>query len=102
MTTVRDLLDTPLDAPRVRSLEAACDQLAARPLEDTIAELRTAVAQPVTGEGGRRLHVLVSTLYHRAGASLELTKSLRAEIEAAQTAEHTEEDHHVVPERELP
>jgi len=89
--TVRSLLDAPLKMPRLRSLEEACDQLAAQPLADTLADLRTAIRQPVTGEGSRRLHVLVSTLYHRAGAPLDLTKELRAEIESAHTAQHTEE-----------
>jgi hypothetical protein len=89
--TVRSLLDSPLEPPRVFSLEAACARIAARPLDATLTEMRQAIALPVTGEGRRRLHVLVSTLYHRAGAPLTLTKELRAGIEAAQTAQHTEE-----------
>jgi hypothetical protein len=90
--TVRSLLDTPLQTPRVRSLEEACDQHASRPLADTLADLRRVIAgPPVTGEECRRLHVLVSTLYHRAGAPLALTERLRAEIEAAQTAQHPKE-----------
>jgi hypothetical protein len=83
--TVRDLLDDSLHSPRVRSLEAACADLAARPLDGTLAELRQAVALPVTGEACRRLHVLVSTLYHHAGAPPSLTEQLRAEIETAKS-----------------
>ncbi|BBB01124.1 hypothetical protein RVR_8381 [Actinacidiphila reveromycinica] len=83
--TVRHLLDDTLRLPRVPSLEAVCARIADRPLSVTLAELRQVVAEPVTGEGGRRLHVLVSTLYHRAGASLARTEELRASIHAAQT-----------------
>jgi hypothetical protein len=86
--TVRGLPDGPLPVPRVRSLEMACDQLATRPLADTLAELGRVVARPVTGEECRRLHVLVSTLYHRAGAPLSLTEQLRAEIETAKSRRH--------------
>lgn len=87
--TVRGLLDGPLSVPRVQSLETACARLATRPLADTLADLRRVIARPpVTGEECRRLHVLVSTLYHRAGVPLSLTEQLRAEIEAAQTVQH--------------
>jgi hypothetical protein len=74
----------------VGSLEAACAELAARPLDVTLAELEGVLAGPVTGEAGWRLHVLVSALYHHAGASLPLTERLRARIQAAQatTEEH--------------
>jgi hypothetical protein len=89
--TVRALLDDPLRLPRMYSLEAACARIADLPLDPTLAEMRQVIAQPITGEGCRRLHVLVSTLYHRAGASLALTEDLRAEIEAARTAQHIEE-----------
>ncbi|WP_405785119.1 hypothetical protein OG565_05495 [Streptomyces sp. NBC_00138] len=73
--------------PRVPSLEAACVRVAARPLDEVLADLRQIVAQPVTGETCRRLHVLVSTLYHchRTGVPLGLTEELRAAIQAAQT-----------------
>jgi hypothetical protein len=83
--TVRNLLDDPLRPPRVWSLEAACAQIAVRPLADTLADLRQVIAEPVSGEACRRLHVLVSTFYHRAGAPLALTEDLRAEIETAKS-----------------
>ena len=89
--TVRDLLSDPLRTPRVQSLEAACARIADRPLDGTLAELRQVIAEPVTGEASRRLHVLVSTLYHRAGVALEMTIALRGEIEAAHAAQTTEE-----------
>ncbi|WP_329369776.1 hypothetical protein OG896_28100 [Streptomyces sp. NBC_00669] len=90
-SAVGRLLDAELRIPRVRSLEAACAELAARPLDVTLAEIRQALEGQVGGEGRRRLHVLVSTLYHRAGASLDLTIALRTEIEAAPAAPPTEE-----------
>jgi hypothetical protein len=64
-------------------LEAACDAIAGRPLTLTLAEIRRALDGSLDGESKRRLHVLVSTLYHRAGATLALTEELRAAIEAA-------------------
>lgn len=84
--TVRGLLDAPLRTPRVRSLEQACDRLAAQPLAETLADLRQVTANPITTESCRRLHVLISALYHRAGAPLALTEELRAEAEAAKAA----------------
>ena len=89
--TVRDLLEDPLPLPRVQSLEESCVRIAGRPLDVTLAEIRQALRGPVSGESRRRLHVLVSTLYHRAGASLDLTIALRTEIEAAPAAPPTEE-----------
>ncbi|WP_328463639.1 hypothetical protein [Streptomyces sp. NBC_00448] len=83
--TVGVLLDEDLRVPRVWALEAACAELAARPLDVTLAELEAVLAAPVTCEAGRRLHLLVSALYHHAGASLPLTEQLRARIQAAQT-----------------
>ncbi|BBA97180.1 hypothetical protein RVR_2807 [Actinacidiphila reveromycinica] len=96
VSSVHDLLADPLPLPRVRTLEVFCAGLAGRPLEVTLAELRRALLGPVSGESRRRLHVLVSTLYHRAGAPLDLTIELRGDIEAAPTVTFTEEDRHVV------
>ena len=87
--TVRALLDDPLRLPRMYSLEEACARIAGLPLDPTLTEMRQVIAQSITGEGCRRLHVLVSTLYHLAGAPLALTEELRAEIEAARTAQRT-------------
>ena len=87
---VRTLLDALLREPRVRSLEAEAARVASRPLDATVADLRSALRQPVTGEDCRRLHVLVSTLYHRAQAPLDLTEELRAAIEKARTTTREE------------
>lgn len=83
---VRELLDGPLDPPRVRSLETACARIAARPLDQVLAELRQVIAQPIGGEACRRAHVLISTIYHRhrEHVPLRLTEELRAGIQAAQ------------------
>lgn len=89
--TVRDILDDSLHTPRVRSLEAACARIAERPLDRTLAELRQVIAEPVTSEASWRLHVLVSTLYHRAGVALDLTIALRGEIETAHAAQPAKE-----------
>lgn len=91
--TVRDLLDNSLPLPRVQSLEVMCTRIARCPLDGTLADLRQALTAPITREAGRRLHVLISTLYHRAGVSRVLAEELRAAIEAAQTGhrDHTVE-----------
>ncbi len=91
-SAVGRLLDEELSAPRVGSLEAACDIIAGRPLTVTLGEIRRALDGPLDGEGKRRLHVLVSTLYHRAGATLALTEELRAAIEAAPAAPSTRKE----------
>lgn len=88
--TVRGLLTADLRMPRVHSLERACGALAARPLREILAELHDALTRPLGADDRRRLHVLVSHLYHHAGASLHLTTDLRAAIEATDT-HHTEE-----------
>lgn len=88
--SVGHLLDAHLSLPRVGSLEAACTELAGRPLDITVAELDLVLSSPVTGEAGWRLQVLVSALYHHAGASLPLTERLRARIQAAQATTEKE------------
>jgi hypothetical protein len=88
--TVRSLLERKLRTPRVSSLESACAQLAARPLDDTLTDLDRVLCGPVSGEAGWRLQVLVSALYHHAGASLPLTEELRARIQAAQATTEKE------------
>ena len=90
--TVRSLLDDSLCTPRVQSLEAACAELAARPLDGTLAELRQVVARPVSPEECRRLHVLISSLYHHSSASLELTTVLRHEVSSALRTRHRTEE----------
>ncbi|SDN63869.1 hypothetical protein SAMN05216259_10527 [Actinacidiphila guanduensis] len=81
---MRALLERELRSPRVPSLETACARLADRPLDDTLADLDDVLSGPVTVEAGWRLQVLVSALYHHAGASLPLTEELRARIHTAQ------------------
>lgn len=83
--TVRGLLDARLREPRVPSLEGAAARIAALPLDTTVAAIRDTLTAAVTGEDCRRLHVLVSTLYHRAGAPLGLTAELCDAIETART-----------------
>lgn len=82
--TVRSLLEQKLRTPRVPTLESACAALADRPLDETLDELDAVLSGRVSGEAGWRLQVLVSALYHHAGASLLLTEELRALIRAAE------------------
>jgi len=74
----------------VRFLEAAAAQLAARPLPETVAGIRTVLAgpTPIRPEDCRRLHILISSLYHHSGASLELTTVLRHEVSSALRTQH--------------
>jgi hypothetical protein len=88
--TVRSLLDMRLREPRVRFLEDEVARFAGKPLDDIIAELRQVTASPLDAEAWRRLHILISYLYHRCGASLALITNLRHEVN---TALHT--PHHI-------
>ena len=84
--TVRGLLDEQLRTPRVHHLETACVAVATtRSLPQLLAELDQVLAEPLPSESGWRLEVLVSVLYHHAGATLALTRTLRARIQAAQS-----------------
>jgi hypothetical protein len=83
--TVDDLLAARLREPRVHHLTVAAARVAAAPLDVVLPDLLAALSGPLTPEDCRRLHVLISTLYHRAGAPLALTTTLRAAIEAART-----------------
>jgi hypothetical protein len=84
--TIEQFLDRPLSplggVPELTQLTA---QIAAQPLEETVADLRRVIkARAVTIEDQRRLHVLISELYHRCtDADLDLVGRLRAEIVAA-------------------
>src|SRR5882757_8671477 len=62
--TVARLLAAELREPRVRFLEDEVARFAGKPLADTVAELRQVITSPLGAEAGRRLHVLVSYLYH--------------------------------------
>jgi len=81
--TVRGLLDARLREPRVRSLEDEVARFTGRPLDDTVAELRQVTAGPLDVEACRRLHVLISYLYHHCGAPFALTTNLRHEVNTA-------------------
>lgn len=91
--TVRGLLNSRLREPRVRFLEAAVAEVSARPLPETVAEIRAVLAEqtPISPEECRRLHVLISSLYHHSGASLELTTVLRHEVSSALNTHHPKE-----------
>src|SRR5574337_1158375 len=82
--TVRAFLDEEL-APgrRTHHLDALCARVAGQPLDSTVASLREVVAGRIGLEDYRRLHVLISHLYHACGASIPLTTELRAEVAAA-------------------
>jgi hypothetical protein len=88
--TVHELLEGPLREPRMRFLEDEAAQFAGKPLDDTVAELRQVTAVPLDADACRRLHVLISYLYHHCGASLALTTNLRHEVSAALRLEHKE------------
>lgn len=92
--SVQRLLQQPLGLPRVPALEAACIAVAtARPLWQTLTDLRQVLAGSLPADAGWRLQVLVSALYHHAGASLELTESLRAQVQAAQATAEKSDPH---------
>jgi hypothetical protein len=82
--SVRQLLDGELRPhTRLHHLTTLTGALAAAPLDETVADLRAALKGRITMEDHRRLHVLISTLYHQAGAGLALSDALRAEVTAA-------------------
>lgn len=55
-----------------------------RPLKETIADLRHVLGQRrIDLEEYRRLHILISHLYHRCGADIPQTVALRAEVNRA-------------------
>ena len=74
----------------MRFLEDEAARFAGKPLDDTVAELRQVTAEPLDPERCRRLHVLISHLYHHCGASFALTTSLRHEVNNALHIERKE------------
>src|SRR6478609_1762013 len=55
-----------------------------RPLTETIADLRHELGQRrIDLEKYRRLHILISHLYHRCGADIPQTVALRVEVNRA-------------------
>ncbi|SEO84135.1 hypothetical protein [Actinacidiphila rubida] len=68
---------------RAQHLEELCARFTGQPLDTTVASLRAALAVGIGMEDFRRLHVLISHLYHACGASIPLTTVLRTEVNAA-------------------
>lgn len=83
---ISEYLDHELRAfARVRDLEALADEVAQRPTDAVLRDLRTVLAQrPLSGEDSRRLNVLLSQLYH-ASATVDrrLVDQLRGEVSTA-------------------
>jgi hypothetical protein len=81
--TVADYLAAPLGVMRVREVERLARRCAAADLDDTVTDLRAALRTGVDLEEFRRLHILISYLYHEHGAGIPLVTNLRAEVGAA-------------------
>lgn len=79
--TVREFLDAPL-APgrRAAHLGELAELVSARPLDHTVADLRATLRAGVDIEGHRRLHILISHLYHQHGATIPATRRLRTQV----------------------
>lgn len=82
--TVRGLLAADL-APsrRMQHLQELCGHFTPQPLDATVTGLRDALTDPIDVEAYRRLHILISHLYHQCGASIPCTEKLRADVNAA-------------------
>ena len=79
--TVRGLLDAQLPTGRRREhLQKLCEHFTGEPLDATVTDLRGVLAGPISMEDYRRLHILISHLYHSCGASIPLNDELRAEV----------------------
>jgi hypothetical protein len=79
--TVREFLAADLaPARRMAALQELCEKFTGEPLDVTTASLRDALADRIGMEDFRRLHILISHLYHACGASIPLTTELRAEV----------------------
>jgi hypothetical protein len=87
--TVRQYLDAPLGPHRAADLEHLAKHFTGRPLADTVTDLRTELGAGIGMEHFRRLHILISHLYHQCGASIPLTTDLRAEVGQALTRHDT-------------
>jgi len=83
--TVRGYLDAALPpSRRLAALYQLLDRFADRPLDDIVTDLRRTLDEgPVSMEDYRRLHILISRLYHNHDADLTLTHALRDEVEDA-------------------
>jgi hypothetical protein len=67
----------------MQHLQELCASFTGQPLDATVAGLREALADPIDVEDYRRLHVLISHLYHACEASIPCTERLRTEVNAA-------------------
>jgi len=81
VTRVRDLLDAELGQAGGDELDQVMGRFTE--LEDTVADLRAELAEPIGLEEYRRLHLLISHLYHHCGASIPLATVLRSEVNRA-------------------
>jgi hypothetical protein len=99
--TVREFLDADLDRlRRAADLEGLVGRFTGQPLTDTATDLRGVLAGGIDMEQFRRLHILISHLYHSCGAGIPLTNKLRDEVGQALTRSTTtrtrEEGTHVL------
>lgn len=77
--------------PTDSSMREQLAPFTARPLDETISDLRAELRRTSLDlEGYRRLHILISHLYHRCGADIPQTVQLRAEVNRALSAADTE------------
>lgn len=88
--TVREFLDASLNQThRAAELESLTQRFTGQPLADTVTGLRHALGGGISTEQARRLHILISHLYHRCNADFPLTTNLRAEVGQALTRRGT-------------
>lgn len=79
--TVRGLLDAQLTRGRRREhLDDLCEHFTGEPLDATVAGLREVLVGRISMEDFWRLHILISHLVNRCGASIPLNRKLRAEV----------------------
>lgn len=80
--TVEWLLDRPLSRlGGVVELEAAATRVVQQPLDMLLADLRAVLsAWPISVEAQRRLHLLISHMYHHRSVTGDLAAELRAGV----------------------
>jgi hypothetical protein len=86
--TIRDFLDQVLDRDAVQQLTLTARNVTKSPLLEIVADLREEIRlRPPGVESQRRLHLLISELYHHFDAADEsLVRALRADVIAAYEA----------------
>lgn len=92
--TVREYLDAPLPPTRrLAALDQLLDRFAGQTLDHIVTDLRSTLAGgPVSMEDFRRLHILISRLYHDHDADLPLTRDLRDEVGQARARHRARPD----------